>query len=176
METVNPNHNSVPAFEEDPSSKLKVPTSHEMYDFFNQFIGLWLRLPSQRVDGTEDDIPMLPNERGLMFTEPVNGILVLRTSEDFGRALAKLAENKDLQTDLFVEMVVLFWHRFVSKFWGMDSRTLAPAVFRKSLPKHWPDRKADCHLSTIVLQQPIEIRFWTSLTDEDMGRWNVPKK
>lgn len=159
-----------------PSSPVKIPTQMEMYDFFNQFIGLWLRLPSQRVDRTEDDIPQLPNERGLMFIQPTTGILVIRTSEDFGKALAKLAESKDLQSDLFVEMVVLFWHKFVSKFWGMDSRTLAPVLFKKSIPKYWPDRKADAHLATIVLQQPIEIRLWTNLTTEDMDRWNPSKK
>ncbi len=170
METVKP-------FSSDgPSPSVKIPTQIEMYDFFNQFMGLWLRVPSQRVDRTEDDIAHLPNERGLMFIQPTTGILVIRTSEDFGKALAKLAESKDMQADLFVEMVVLFWHKFVNKFWGMDSRTLAPVLFKRSLPKYWPDRKADAHLATIVLQQPIEIRLWTNLSPEDMNRWNPPKK
>ena len=175
METVKPTSGDSPAGE-DPRAIVKVPTSQELYDFFNNFIGLWLRLPSQRIGNTEDDIPQLPNERGLMFIQPVTGILVIRTSEDFGKALVKLAETKDLHSDLFVEMVVLFWHKFVSKFWGLDSRTLPPVLFKRSLPKNWPDRKADVHLATLVLQQPIEIRLWTHLTPQDMDSWNPPKK
>ena len=175
METVNPAPGPVPS-DGPSSSAIKVPTSQELYDFFNQFIGLWLKLSAQRIANTEDDIPQLPNERGLMFIQPTTGILVIRTSEDFGKALVKLAESKDMHSDLFIEMVVLFWHKFVSKFWGMDSRTLTPAIFKRSLPKNWPDRKADVHLATVVLQQPIEIRLWINLTSADMVRWHPPKK
>ena len=164
MEATNPNP--------DPSSyPLKIPTQIELYDFFNRFMGDWLKVSSQRVDRDEDDIPYLPNERSLLFSQPTSGVLVIRTSEEFGKALKKLAEANDSHSDLFVEMTVLFWHRFVSKFWGMDSRNLAPALFKKSLPKQWPDRKTDVFLSVFVLNQPIGIRLWTHLTDAEIKRW-----
>jgi hypothetical protein len=173
METVK-SASDFPLQEGHPSQPLKIPTGQELYDFFNQFMLMWLRLPSQRVDRVESDIPLLPNERGLMFMKPTAGILVIRTSEDFAKGLVKLAGAKETPGDLFVEMIVLFWHRFVSKFWGLDSRRLPPAVFKKSLPKHWPERKPDSALTVFVLQQAIELRLWVAITEVEMERWKKP--
>ncbi len=158
------------------SASPKIPTSSELYVFFNQFIMKWLNLPAQRVEGIEDDIQTLPNEHGLMFMHPISGILVIRTSEEFGQGLAKLAKTREVPHDLFVEMIVLFWHRFVSNFWKLDSRTLPPSIFKKSLPKHWPDRKPDAQLVVFVIQQPVEIRLWVQLTVADIERWKRPAK
>jgi hypothetical protein len=161
----------------DPTSPSpKIPSTSELYVFFNDFILKWLKLPAQRVDGIEDDIQTLPNEHGLMFLHPISGILVIRTSEEFGQGLAKLAKTREIPHDLFVEMIVLFWHRFVSNFWGMDSRTLPPAIFKKSVPMHWPDRKPDADLVVFVIQQPVEIRLWVHLTEADRDRWKKPSK
>lgn len=175
MATVTPSPDN--PFSDDHSSvQVKIPSNRELYDFFNQFLGVWMKLPSQRVDKVEDDIHPLPNERGLMFTEPVKGILVLRTSEDFGKALAKLAGVKGSKSDLFVEMIVLLWHRFVSKFWGKDSRRLPPALFKRSVPAHWPNRKPDSGLMVLAMQQPIELCLWVNLTEAEMERWKGPKR
>ena len=160
---------------QDPAS-VKIPTSQELYDFFSSFLLKWLKVPAQRVEGIDDDIQVLPNEQGLLFIQPTSGVLVIRTSEDFGKALAKLGQNKGVTHDLFVEMIVLVWHRFVSHFWQLDSRTLPPALFKKSFPKDWPDRKPDSHLVVLVLQQPVEICLWFYLTGEDMKRWKNPLK
>lgn len=160
--------------DEKPSFSGKIPTSPELYDFFNSFLLNWLKLPSQKVEVDDDDIQSLPNEQGLLFTHPMTGILVIRTSEDFGKGLAKLAKIKDIPHDLYMEMIVLFWYRFVSHFWGMDSRKLPAALLKRSLPKLWPDRKPDSHLTVFVIQQPIEIRLWVHLTETDMERWKKP--
>src|SRR5580658_839109 len=102
METDKPNFSN-PMAGGIPPSTVKIPTVQELYDFFNQFLLMLLRLPSQKIDKVEDDIHMLPNERGLMFVEPITGILVLRTSEDFAKGLAKLAGTQEKHSDLFVE-------------------------------------------------------------------------
>ncbi len=167
---------SLDAFNNSSFSSPKTPTSSELYDFFNPFLLKWLKLPSQKVEIVDDDIQTLPNEHSLLFTQPVTGILVIRTSEEFGIGLAKLAKIKDIPHDLFMEMIVLFWHRFVSHFWAMDSRTFPAGMLKKSLPKHWPDRKPDSHLVVFVIQQPIEIRLWFNLTETDRERWKKPSK
>jgi hypothetical protein len=162
--------------DESPSSSSKIPTSSELYDFFNPFLLKWLKLPSQKVDHSDDDLQTLPNEHSLLFAHPMPGLLVIRTSEEFGQGLAKLAKIKEIPHDLFMEMIVLFWHRFVSHFWAMDSRTLPAGLLKKSLPKHWPDRKPDSHLVVFVIQQPVEIRLWFHLTSTDIELWKKPSK
>jgi len=161
---------------EPPKPSFKLPNSLELYDFFNTFIQKWLKLAASRVEHADDDIQTLPNEHGLLFQEPLTGILVIRTSEDFGKGLARLAQTKEIDHDLFVEMIVLFWHRFVSTYWGKDSRLLPPALFKKSVPKHWPDRKPDSHLLVFVIQQPVEVRIWTHLTEAEIERWKTKGK
>ncbi len=166
--------NSYNSTDENSSSPLKIPTSLELYDFFNSFLLKWLKLPSQRVDIVDDDIQTLPNEHSLLFMHPMKGILIIRTSDEFGKGLAKLAKIKDIPHDLFMEMIVLFWHRFVSHFWALDSRNLPAGLLKKSIPKHWPDRKPDSHLVVFVIQQPVEIRLWFNLTETDIERWKKP--
>ena len=169
-ETVHPpTDNPFPG--EEPGRMPRVPTPAELYDFLNQFLAQWLRLSCQRVDRVEDDIQPLPNERGLMFTEPTTGILVLRTSEDFGKALARLGDGKGASNDFFVEMIVLFWHRFVKKFWDLDSRRLPPALFKRSVPAHWPDRRSEAAVMVLTNRQPIELRLWLDLDGPEMERW-----
>lgn len=175
METVQPIMDQ-PDFDGDHAPAVRIPTGQELYDFINQFLAQWLKLASQRVDRVEDDIHPLPNERGLLFTEPTYGILVLRTSEDFGKALEKLAGERGGSNDLFIEMTVLLWHRFVSKFWGKDSRHLPPVLFKKSIPAHWPDRKPDSAVMIITTRQPIELRLWVGLTTAEIERWKSGKK
>jgi hypothetical protein len=150
------------------------PTSSELYDFFNSFMGRWLGLPSSRVTQADDDIQFLPNEQGLLFSAPMDGILVLRTSEDFGKGLQRLARERQVDHDLFMEMLVVMWHKFVSRFWELDSRRLPAAFFKRSLPMHWPDRKPDSALLVFVLNQPVEVRLWLGLTEAEKERWKIP--
>jgi hypothetical protein len=152
------------------------PSTEDLYVFFNGFLGRWLGLPSTRVTGAENDIQSLPNEHGLMFQAPLEGILVLRTSEEFGKGLQRLAKDRHVDHDLFTEMLVVMWHRFVLKFWELDSRRLPAAFFKRSLPKHWPDRKPDSALLVFVLQQPVELRLWLRLTEDEKERWKKPGK
>jgi hypothetical protein len=82
----------------------------------------------QQVDADNDGIPQLPLELGLMFLEPRTGILVLRASEPFETLLknsGSAGKARETRMGFFMEIVVLFWNRIVSGFWGMDSRKLA---------------------------------------------------
>ena len=150
-----------------------IPSSDDLYDYFNACIYRWLKLPSKKVDSVDTDIQTLPNEEGFLFSEPTKGILVLRTSQAFGEGLARLAKTKEVPHDLFVEMIVLFWHQFVGKFWKLDSRRLAPLLFKKSIPRHWPDRKPDSHLTVFILDQPVELLMWFHVTEKEETRWKT---
>jgi len=76
----------------------------------------------------------------------------------------------------FVEIVVLFWNRFVSKFWGMDSRNLTQALFKKSFPLDWPNRKPDVAVTVFIEKELLEIRLWTPLRDGEMENWKKSRK
>lgn len=159
----------------DPSS-IFPPSRDELYDFFNDFMVRWLKLSSQKVEGVEDDLQSLPNEQGLLFPEPVPGILVLRTSEEFGKGLARLAKERQVDHDLFMEMLIVLWHRFTAHFWQIDCRRMPAAFFKRSIPRHWPNRKPDSHLLVFVLQQPVEVLLWLHLSEEEKERWKKPGK
>ena len=160
-------------------SSPKIPTNQELYDFLNQFLKGWTGLSAQKIVGAGDDVPNLPLEKGLMFSKPFNGLLVIRTVSEFEGQLQKAADDDKSQAgqrDVFVEFFILFWHKFVSKFWGLDSRKLPPAVFRKSIPLDWPQRKMDVFLQVFVANYPLGIRFWANLTDEEINRWRNPQR
>lgn len=156
----------------------KIPTTPELFAFFNQFLDGWMKLSAQMAVGIGDEIPNLPLERGLLFSKPFNGILVIRTLPEFESHLQKVEymdSAPSARRDLFMELFILFWHRFVSKFWNLDSRLLPPSLFKKSIPADWPDRKSDALLQVFVANHPLVIRLWTSVTDEEMSHWRSPK-
>jgi hypothetical protein len=160
-------------------SEVKIPTNRELYEFFNQFLLMWIRKPSKLVDWVEGGISDLPLERGLMFFQPLSGFLVIRTSQGFEAQLEKLTtdgKSEEAHMELFVEMVILFWHRFVSKFWGLDSRTLPPVLFKKSVPLDWPDREPDTACVVFVDKEPVEIRIWAPISENETARWRKPRK
>lgn len=167
-----------PDFPPEPdSAPVKLPSSTEFHDFFTEFLYAWLKLSSQNIVGIGDEIPNLPMERGLQFSKPFNGILVIRTMPEFEGYLQKAAHiDPSAHREMFVELFVLFWHKFVSKFWGLDSRKLPPSLFKKSIPLDWPNRKPDALIQVFVGNYPVGVRFWANLTEEEMSHWREPKQ
>lgn len=152
----------------------KVPTAQELYELFREFLSKWTGLPMQRVDADDDEIPLLPLELGLMFFEPRNGILVIRASQPFQTLLEKSAsagKPRESRMGFFAEVVVLFWSHFVSTLWGMDSRKLKQALFKKSIPLDWPARKPEAAATVFIENELLEIRLWTLLSEGEMENW-----
>src|SRR5258708_9965099 len=157
----------------------KVPTNPELREFFMEFLSKWSGLSAQRVDINYEEIPNLPLELGLMFFEPRIGILVLRASDNFEALLEKSSSGtkaRETKLGFFTEVVVLFWNRLVSKFWGLESRKLKQALFKKSIPLDWPNRKPDAALDFFVEKELVEIRLWSPLSEGGMENLKKSRK
>jgi hypothetical protein len=165
--------------DENAAGSPKVSTAQESYELFKDFLSKWSGLAMQPVEKGDDEIPNLSLELGLMFFEPRTGILVVRSTEAFETLLEKSASTgkpRETRMGFFVEIVVLFWNRFVSKFWGLDSRKLPQAIFKKSIPLDWPNRKPDAVVTVFVEKELLEIRLWTPLLEGEMENWKKSRK
>ena len=157
----------------------KIPTALELFEFFREFLSKWSGLAAHKVDADDDEIPALDLELGLMFTEPLTGILVVRASEKLEKLLEESSSSgkaRETKLGFFTEIVILFWNRFVAKFWGMDSWKLAQALFKKSIPLDWPNRKPDRAITVFIKEELLEIRLWTSLSPAEMDNWKKSRK
>ena len=115
-------------------------------------------------------------EEGILFSEPAQGLLVIRATENFRRYLLDEFERKQKgassgKGEIFIEMTVLFWHLFAKKFFQLDSRRMAPVVLRTSLPRDWPDREPQASALITVKGNQIELRFWIDINSEDIARF-----
>ena len=156
-----------------------MPTSVELSDFFNEFINKWAKLNSEYFSWPGESPDYLPLEEGVFFSEPFKGLLVLRSSKDFGAFLEE--ENTGSQKEehkrmgLFVELAVLFWHKFAQRFLKVDSRRVTPAILRACVPVNWPDRKPQSACVVFINGFPLEIRLWTDVTEEEIQNWKMPR-
>jgi hypothetical protein len=154
-----------------------IPTDDELYQCFFSFLRRWSKLDAQWVGRPLDDTPPLRLERGLLFSDPLRGMLVIRTSMNFDDLLYEIvnrSKNPSDSPDLFIEMVILFWHRFVSDFWKKDTRTLKPVLFKATVPIDWPDRRPDSATLVFVKNIPLEIRLWAPLSQDEILSWKKP--
>jgi hypothetical protein len=115
-------------------------------------------------------------EEGILFSEPTSGLLIIRATENFRRYLLNEFERKQKEDhpskgEIFMEMTVLFWHLFARKYFQLDSRKMAPAVLRSSIPIDWPDRNPQSSAMIMVKGNPMELRLWTGLTPEEITRF-----
>jgi hypothetical protein len=154
-----------------------IPTDDELYQCFFSFLKRWAKLDAQWVGRPLDDIPPLRLERGLLFSDPLRGMLVIRTSMNFEDLLCEIVNRSKSPSDspdLFIEMVILFWHRFVSDFWKKDTRTLKPVLFKTTIPIDWPDRRPDSATLVFVKNIPLEIKLWAPLSQDETLSWKKP--
>jgi hypothetical protein len=157
----------------------KVPTSQDLHEIFKEFLLKWTGVAVQQIEISKDEIPNLPLELGLMFFEPRVGILVIRASDTFESLLEKSAsggKTRETKLGFFTEIVVLFWNRLVSKFWGMESRKLKQAMFKKSIPLDWPNRNPDAAIAVFAEKELVEIRFWSPISEGEMENWKKSRK
>lgn len=153
-----------------PPLTVVLPSQQEFLDFFRDFLQNWAQIPCQPIVGMGDEIPNLPLERSLLFSEPSSGILVVRTDPEFELYLQQL-HKEGQPREHFLEMVVVFWHRFVSRFWSRDSRKIATTLMKKTIPMNWPDRRPNLFLPVLVDRFPMGLRLWTQLSRDEVEIW-----
>ncbi|HEY5038652.1 MAG TPA: hypothetical protein VIJ93_06220 [bacterium] len=159
-----------------PLHSQVVPKPFELFETFNLFLIKWANLAAQFVTAPMEDMASLPVEQGLLFYEPYQGFMVVRSTKAYEKYLVELWTGKKSTKDsqkhgLFMEMAVLFWHLLVLKLWRLDSRTLKPAILKETVPLDWPDRKPDSICMVFIKEFPLEIRFWAHLSEDEMKGW-----
>jgi len=163
------------------SSGFFLPPPHELYRLFSQFLKRWADLSARHVGGSGQDIAHLPLEQGILFHEPLKGLLVVRSTADYEKHIVELATGQKPdgnfhEQGLFLEMTVLFWHHLVDQLWHQDTRKLLPAILRASVPAEWPDRKPDSDCMALVREFPLEVRLWVGLSPEETEYWRKTRK
>ncbi len=159
---------------EKTSDSPVVPTDDELFQCFFSFLKRWSKLEAQWAGRPPEDTPSLELERGLLFTDPLKGMMVLRAAKDFENLLQEIRPGSKRSFDspeLFIEMVVLFWHQFARDFWKRDTRTLKPVLFKATVPVDWPDRRPSSASLVFVKNLPLEIRIWAPLSLDETQHW-----
>jgi len=169
-------HTENPPSHSSPSGPVLIPDGIKIYNVLNQFLIRWANEAPRYVPMSMEDMSSLPVEQGIFFFEPLDGILVIRSTKDFEKFLVKLATGKKAGRDyqkkgIFLEMTVLFWHLLVSQVWRLDTRILKPAMLKASVPLDWPDRKPDSACTVFIKDFPLEIRLWVHLTPQEIHHW-----
>jgi hypothetical protein len=159
---------------------FQTPSSRELFEFFEQFFIRWANLSVEYISGSVETVLPMGLEEGILFSEPTSGLLVIRASENFRHYLLDEYERKQkgaqpVKSEIFLEMTVLFWHIFARRYFQMDSRKMAPAVLRSSLPVDWPDREPQTITQMMVKGNPLELRLWTGLNPGEITRFRRSK-
>jgi len=157
----------------DPPS---IPDSVRLFKFFNEFLIRWANQECRYVGMRIEDLSPLPVEQGLLFFEPFEGIFVMRSSRGFEKFLVELIAGKKVKRGnhdkaVFLEMTVLYWHLLVSQEWRLDTRKLRPAILKNSVPLDWPDRDPQTACTIFIKDEPLEIRIWSGVTEEEANHW-----
>lgn len=159
-----------------PSDPVKVPDTIQLYNVFNQFLIRWTNQESKYVGMRMEDLSPLPVEQSILFSEPFNGLLVVRGTLGLEKFLVGLATGRKVgknfhKMGIFTEMSVLFWHSLALQVWRVDTRTIEPAILRPSYPSDWPDRSPSSSCTVFVKEHPLEIRLWAQMSENEIGTW-----
>ena len=153
------------------SSGTVIPTNKELFDIFNQFLLRWTGLRSHRIVSMENHATSLPQGWELMFVQPLLGILVIRTTQDFEAKVEEWVTGRQLKeskNELLQEMLVLFWWHFASMFWGLETRKTKSSLFKKLVSSELPERTPDALCLVNIAGQPLEIRLWVPVSEIEM--------
>jgi hypothetical protein len=155
---------------------IKIPDTIQLYHQFNQFLIRWTNQESKYVGMRMENHSPLPNEQSILFSEPFKGLLVIRSTLSLEKFLVGLATGRKAgknfhKMGIFTEMTVLFWHSLALQLWRVDTRTIAPAIMRPSVPADWPDRKADSACTVFIKDHPLELRLWAEVSEREIQTW-----
>ncbi len=133
---------------------------------FERTIRSWGGQSVFHLDSDLADIAYLPLERMAYLTGSVRGILVLRTSAEFGAWLRQQRNDTPLgrysEAELFEELLSLYTLCVFHHFWDPEDFQIGPIHPFRSIPADWPDGPSQASCSLAVEGHPVEIRFWLS--------------
>lgn len=145
---------------------VPVVTPQELFDVFQAVLEKWAFLTCDLMGNTVDGPANLPLERMVGFSGPLEGYLVVRSSESFGKYLWENVSGSEtvLDTaphgDAFSEFVNLYFGHLLTVLRRHVEGIFDPYLPQSSIPSLWPDRKPDAALALLVGNIPVEVRLW----------------
>ena len=149
--------------------EFKMPSSMDLHRILNQLLIRRANLSAQYFNAPLEDVTPLPVEQSFYFSDPMEGLLVVRSTKIFEELL-------ETHEGSFLELSVLFYHQLFREAWGLDTRVLKAVLFKRSIPLTWPDRKPDSSCMVFIKESPLEIRLWTPITAREAEIWRKSKK
>ncbi len=146
-----------------------IPSALDLHRIFNRLLIRRANLAAQLFQSPMEDLAPLGAEQSIYFSEPLAGLLVLRSSENFDSFL----QGESLGS--LLELTVLFHHQLFKEVWRLDTRKTKAALFKRSIPLQWPDRRFNTGCTLFVKDFPLEIRLWAPVTEEEMEKWRKSK-
>lgn len=144
----------------------KTPQSQELFEVFRTVLEKWAFLPSEDIGPTVEGPAHLPLERMVGFSGPLEGFLVVRAPERFGKYLWENVSGEENSTssiphgDAFTEFVNLYFGHLLTGLTELRQGTFDPYLPQPSTPSLWPLGKPKSTVALLVEDMPVEIRLW----------------
>jgi chemotaxis protein CheY-P-specific phosphatase CheC len=142
----------------------------ELFEVFQNVLEKWAFLPCDSMGATVEGPAHLPLERMVGFSGPIEGYLVVRAPERFGKYLwENVSGDEDSPDttphgDAFSEFVNLYFGHLLSSLRQSVEGTFDPFLPQPSDPTIWPQRQPNAALALLVEDMPVEVRLWFSRT------------
>lgn len=141
-------------------------TNQDLYEVFQSVLEKWAFLSCDFMGGTVEGPAQLPLERLVGFSGPLEGYLVVRSSENFGKHLWENVSGDESALDAaphgdaFSEFVNLYFGHILTVLRRHVEGTFDPYLPQSSIPSLWPGRKPDAAIALLVENIPVEVRLW----------------
>lgn len=150
------------------AAPLAVPaiTNQDLYEVFQSVLEKWAFLSCDFMGNTVEGPAQLPLERLVGFSGPVEGYLVVRSSDNFGKHLWENVSGDEAgldaapHGDAFSEFVNLYFGHLLTVLRRHVEGVFDPYLPQSSIPSLWPERKPDAAIALLVENIPVEVRLW----------------
>lgn len=140
--------------------------SQELFEVFRTVLEKWAFMPSDAIGTAVEGPANLPLERMVGFSGPLEGFLVVRAPERFGKFLWENVSGEENSTstiphgDAFTEFVNLYFGHLLTSMTEFRMGNFDPYLPQSSHPALWPKEKPQSAVALLVEDMPIEIRLW----------------
>ena len=145
---------------------LQSRQSQDLFEVFRDVLEKWAFLPSENIGTTVEGPANLPLERMVGFSGPLEGFLVVRAPERFGKYLWENVSGEENSSssiphgDAFTEFVNLYFGHLLTSLTEFRQGTFDPYLPQPSNPSLWPADKPKSSVALLVEDMPVEIRLW----------------
>jgi chemotaxis protein CheY-P-specific phosphatase CheC len=144
----------------------KSQQSQELFEVFRTVLEKWAFMPSDNIGTTVEGPANLPLERMVGFSGPLEGFLVVRAPERFGKYLWENVSGEENSSstiphgDAFTEFVNLYFGHLLTSMNEFRMGNFDPYLPQPSHPELWPKGTPSSAVALLVEDMPVEIRLW----------------